>query len=267
MRCISCRQPGSATQPVSCPCVAPDQVPHAGRAQRGGEQPQRRGGAEERAVAAVPARRGPRPPGRSPGVGSSMPGGPADDRVRQRGVVLGRPRRVRGEHDHRVRRAAGQQRGDERLDAALPGREVVGDDERAGHGRVQPGPVLGDGHPLRPPSGASRRTTARPPGGSGSDEVGRRPAALHRRRTPPGRRSGRARARRPAPRCAGTRGSAPAWTAGCRPRPAGRAPAARRGGRRATSAPARRSSGGPGTAASRAAPTPPRRRARRSACR
>ena len=168
MRCSSCRAPGSAAQPVSWPWVAPTRRPHAGRAQRrarAGPAARRRRRTRCRSRAAGRARRR---PGRSPGVGSSMPVRPPDHRVRQRGVVA---RPTPGSRRRARRPTSGGRRAssacDERLDAALPRREVVGDDQGAGHGRLQPCPVLARARSARRSSGASRRTTARPRAGRG----------------------------------------------------------------------------------------------------
>ena len=134
MRCSSCREPGSATQPVSCPWVAPTRCRTPASRRAGASSPS--GAAAPKKALSQPCRRARSTAARAVArVGQQHAGGPPDDRVGQRGVVRRRPRGVRGQDDDRLRRPAGQQGRDEGLDAALPRREVVGDDQCPGHGR------------------------------------------------------------------------------------------------------------------------------------
>lgn len=113
--------------------------PHPGfPAQPVRHQGQRRGRAEPDPVAAVPPGQSGRP-ARDARRGQQHPGPVPDHRVRQRGVVRGGPGLGRGVDDHGTGGKAAGHRMDERLDAALPGREVVGDDESAGHRGVPSG--------------------------------------------------------------------------------------------------------------------------------
>ena len=179
MRCISCAGAGQRHPAGLVAVRGADQVPDARRAQRRGQQAERCGGPEEGAVAAVPAGEVGGRAARRRGVGSSIAGGPPDDGIGQRRVVGGRARGVGGQHDQRVRRAAGQQRRDEGLDAALPRREVVGDDQRARHGRSS----RRSSRSARPTRwaavGCDPKNHCQTAGGSGSDEVGGGQPPLH----------------------------------------------------------------------------------------
>ena len=166
MRCSTCRLPGSATQPVSWPCVAPTRwrAPAArsrGRAARAAPRPRRRRVSQPYLPSEVDRGAGRRP--RRQQHARRRP----DHRVGQRGVVLGRPRRVEAST---TTESGGRRSSSAATKVWMPpcrgGKSLVTTSVRLIRGPAAPS--RGRTRPAAPSSGASRRTTARAAGGSGS---------------------------------------------------------------------------------------------------
>ena len=214
MRRSSCREPGQGRPAGLVPVGRADQVADPGRRAAPARaapaaRPRRSRRCRSRAAGEVGRRRAP-----SPGWAAACrsAAGPPGRAARRRT----RPRRAWS--DARTTSDSGGRRASSAatkvwMPPCRGGKSLVTTSVRR-HGRRQPCPVRGQGDPLRPPSGASRRTTARRPAGRGR-RGSSPPAAAASATKSPGRRSGRARARRPAPRSAATPGSAPAWRPAC----------------------------------------------------
>ena len=121
----------ASPSPASCPCVIATHPLGPGRAQRRREQPERRGRAEPDAGAAR-TRAARRPPaGARPASARAARSGAARTGNGCAASNSAEPGVVGGVDDDRAGRLAHRQLVHERLDAALPRREVVGDDQRA----------------------------------------------------------------------------------------------------------------------------------------
>ena len=222
IRRSAARAPGSAAQPTSWPWVSATarRMP-ARRRSPAASSPSGAAAPNQTRVAAVRAGQLARPAGRPPGVGSSTRVALPDHLERLLGVELRRrPRQLGGVDHHRAGRLADRQVVHEGLDAAGPGREVVGDQQGTAHRPASR--AYARAAAIRSTvDGCDGRPEVLPAGRVGVGQVDRRRAGAASPRRWPGRRSAPARARRPAPRPGATPAPAPGRRPARRPSTSG----------------------------------------------